>query len=232
MRAEPWLLADALAGTPSTFLHGDWKMGNLGSHPTAARSCSTAPTRARGPACADLGWYLALNRARLPESKEAAIDRFRAALERHGVATAGWWDRQLDLCLLGTLVQFGWEKALGDDAELGVVGGPRRGGCGPALVDWRSCELRRRPPNRVGSVPRRAVVGGRLRLPPARVGRGSGAPLRAAIAPLPPGRDTVPPAASSRASLRIDSQIDTASTTAMTPRLARWGCGTTPARSS
>jgi hypothetical protein len=34
------------------------------------------------------------------------------------VATAGWWERQLDLCLLGTLVQFGWEKALGDADEL------------------------------------------------------------------------------------------------------------------
>ena len=74
----------------------------------------------QGPACHDLGWYLALNRARLPESKEAAIDRFRAALERpRGGDTDGWWDAQLDLCLLGTLVQFGWEKALGDDAELG-----------------------------------------------------------------------------------------------------------------
>jgi hypothetical protein len=39
-------------------------------------------------------------------------------LEQRGIATAGWWDRQLGLCLLGALVQFGWEKALGDDAEL------------------------------------------------------------------------------------------------------------------
>ena len=45
--------------------------------PTAARSCSTAPTPVPGPACHDLGWYLAMNRARLPESKEATIERFR-----------------------------------------------------------------------------------------------------------------------------------------------------------
>jgi hypothetical protein len=118
LRAEPWLLADALAGTPSTFLHGDWKMGNLGSHPDGRTILLDCAYPGEGPACADLGWYLALNRARLPEAKEAAIDRFRSALERHGVGTAGWWDRQLDLCLLGTLVQFGWEKALGDDDEL------------------------------------------------------------------------------------------------------------------
>ena len=71
-----------------------------------------------GPACWDLCWYLALNRARLPEQKEAAISRFRAALERHGIATAAWWQEQLDLCLIGVMATFGWEKALGDAGEL------------------------------------------------------------------------------------------------------------------
>jgi hypothetical protein len=40
-------------------------------------------------------------------------------LEAAGVPTAGWWDRQLDLCLVAIMATFGWEKALGDDAELG-----------------------------------------------------------------------------------------------------------------
>ena len=43
---------------------------------------------------------------------------FRSALERRGVATDGWWDRQVGLCLLGCVVQTGWEKALGNDDEL------------------------------------------------------------------------------------------------------------------
>ena len=30
---RPEVIADPLAGTPATFLQGDWKMGNLGSHP-------------------------------------------------------------------------------------------------------------------------------------------------------------------------------------------------------
>ena len=30
----------------------------------------------------------------------------------------GWWDTQMSLALLGALVQFGWDKALGGDAEL------------------------------------------------------------------------------------------------------------------
>ena len=118
LRAEPWVLADALATTPSTFLHGDWKMGNLGSHPDGRTILIDCAYPGEGAACTDLGWYLALNAARLPEAKEAAIARFRAALEGHGVATAGWWDRQLDLSLLGTLVVLGWEKALGAEDEL------------------------------------------------------------------------------------------------------------------
>ena len=71
-----------------------------------------------GPACHELGWYLALNRAKLPTSKERTIEAFRRGLERHGVDTTGWWQQQLDLALLGTVVQFGWEKALGDEDEL------------------------------------------------------------------------------------------------------------------
>jgi hypothetical protein len=111
-------LVIALRRTPQTFLHGDWKLGNLGScgDRTVLLDWSYPGI---GPVLHELGWYLALNRARLPESKEATIDRLRAALEHHGVATDGWWEVQLDLCLLGALVQFGWEKALGDDGELG-----------------------------------------------------------------------------------------------------------------
>jgi Phosphotransferase enzyme family len=119
VRRAPWLLADALATTPSTFLHGDWKMGNLGSHPDGRTILLDCAYPGEGPACSELAWYIAINRSRLPETKQATIERFRAALEGQGIATAGWWDRQLDLCLFGILVQFGWEKALGDDAELG-----------------------------------------------------------------------------------------------------------------
>jgi hypothetical protein len=119
VRADPSVLVDALSATPWTLLHGDWKMGNLGHHADGRTILLDCAYPGEGPACHELGWYLALNSARLPEPKEDAIARFRRALEAHGVATARWWDAQLDLCLLGTVVQFGWEKALGDGDELG-----------------------------------------------------------------------------------------------------------------
>jgi aminoglycoside phosphotransferase (APT) family kinase protein len=116
---RPELVTGPLATTPATFLHGDWKMGNLGSHPDGRTILLDWAYPGAGPVCWDLCWYLALNRQRMPESKEAAIERCRSELEAAGIRTAGWWDRQLDLCVVAIMAAFGWEKALGDDAELG-----------------------------------------------------------------------------------------------------------------
>ncbi len=118
LHAQPELVTGPLAATPSTFLHGDWKMGNLGTHPDGRTILLDWAYPGSGPACWDLCWYLALNRARLPEPKEAACHRFRAAFERCGVDTSGWWDAQLDLCMVAIMATFGWEKALGEDDEL------------------------------------------------------------------------------------------------------------------
>ena len=111
-------LADALRQTPSCFLHGDVKASNTGRAADGRTVLIDWAYVGEGPACHELAWHLALDRSRLPRSKEATAEMFRAALQRHGVDTAGWWDRQLSLCLLGALVQFGWEKALGDADEL------------------------------------------------------------------------------------------------------------------
>jgi aminoglycoside phosphotransferase (APT) family kinase protein len=115
---DPAIITARLSGLPGTFVHGDWKMGNLGSHPDGRTVLLDWTLPGAGAACWDLCWYLALNRARLPERKQAAIARFRAALESHGIATAAWWQEQLDLCLIGIMATFGWEKALGDADEL------------------------------------------------------------------------------------------------------------------
>jgi hypothetical protein len=111
-------LIAAVRTTPQTFLHGDWKLGNLGIGRDGRTVLIDWTYCGPGPVCFELGWYLAINAARLPQPKEDAIEALRTSLVAHGVDTAGWWDRQVDLCLLGALVLFGWEKALGDDAEL------------------------------------------------------------------------------------------------------------------
>jgi hypothetical protein len=134
---RPDVVAGPLGRTPATFLHGDWKMGNLGRHPDGRTILLDWAYPGSGPACWDLCWYLALNRARLPEPKEAAIDRFRGALEAHGVSTDPWWQRQLDLCTIGIMATFGWEKALGESGELDwwqdrVAGAAERCGITPS----------------------------------------------------------------------------------------------------
>jgi hypothetical protein len=130
LELSPWLacaeaaigsahLVEALEDTPQTFVHSNWKLDNLGTDADGRTVLLDWEQPGRGAPLSDLAWYLAINCRRLPQSKDDAIAAYRAALEEHGISTEAWWDRQLALCLLGALVQFGWEKALGGyDEEL------------------------------------------------------------------------------------------------------------------
>jgi Phosphotransferase enzyme family len=120
---DPGPLVAALESVPHTLVHGDWKAANLASHPDG-RTVLLDFGEVSGEASplADLTWYLALNADLLPESKDQALLTYRSALEGHGIDTGDWWERAVALELLGTMVQFGWEKALG--------------GPGPELAWW------------------------------------------------------------------------------------------------
>ena len=120
LHEAPWALVDAASSEPSTFVHGDWKLGNLGTGDQGRTVLVDWSLPGAGPACTDLVHYVALNGARLPvgHTKEDAFAAYRNALEAHGIETEPWWDRQLALCLLAIMVALGWEKALGDDDEL------------------------------------------------------------------------------------------------------------------
>lgn len=118
IHADPAPLASALRRTPSTFVHGDWKMGNLGTHPDGRTILLDWAYPGEGPGAWDLAWYLALNAARIPLSKEDSIEAYRAGFERRGIDTEGWFDTQVALSLLGIGVCFGWEKAMGGADEL------------------------------------------------------------------------------------------------------------------
>lgn len=118
LRRDPSPLVAAARTTPLTFVHGDWKLGNLGTAADGRTVLIDWTYPGESPCCYELAWYLAINRTRLPQSKEDAIAAFRASLEGHGISTSGWFERQLAVSLLACLTVFGWEKALGEDDEL------------------------------------------------------------------------------------------------------------------
>ncbi|MFL6062176.1 MAG: phosphotransferase [Marmoricola sp.] len=116
---DPSPLVTALAATPQTFVHGNWKLDNLGIHDDGRTVLFDWEMPGGGAPLSDVAWYLAINCRRLPGTKESSITYYRGALERLGIDTEPWWQTQLALCLTGALVQFGWEKALGGyDDEL------------------------------------------------------------------------------------------------------------------
>jgi hypothetical protein len=129
-RPQPFL--DALAGGPRTFVHGDVKFANQGERADGTTILLDWAMPGSAPPSYDLAHHLALNNVRIPasgaEGKEATIAAYRAALERQGIDTAGWFDDHVALGLLGHMLLLGWEKALG--------------GPGPEL-DWWAAAVQR-----------------------------------------------------------------------------------------
>lgn len=116
--ADPSPFLTAIADTPETLVHSDWKLGNLGLHPDGRAIVLDWAFPGQGAATTDLAWYLGVNCRRLPTAKEDAVDGYRRALEAAGTTTDDWWDRQLGLALLGNVLQQGWSKCLdGRDDE-------------------------------------------------------------------------------------------------------------------
>jgi len=117
LRRDPSPLVARVQDTPQSFVHGEWNLRNLGTADGRTVLIDwTYP--GEGPCTYELAVYLALNRARMPQSKEDAIGRFRSSLARESVGIEWWFDDQLAVSLVAALVVFGWEKALGPDDEL------------------------------------------------------------------------------------------------------------------
>ena len=103
-------LLEPISQGPQTFIHGDLKAGNLGVAPDGRTILLDWAVPGQAPGLLDLAWYLSVNCDRLPESKEATIERYRETLENRGIATAAWWESQLGLALIFGFVQMGWSK--------------------------------------------------------------------------------------------------------------------------
>lgn len=115
---NPDPLCTALRAYPQTVIHGDWKLGNLGlteGRPEQQTVVLDWALVGVAPPAVDLGWYLAVNSARLPASREETIETFVSCLRDvlGDRFEPSWWEPQLDLALLGAFVQLGWPKILG-----------------------------------------------------------------------------------------------------------------------
>jgi hypothetical protein len=119
LRAAPWPVVDALVATPSALLHGDTKLGNLGTGPDGRTILIDWSQTGAGPPLTEVVHQLALNHARFPPElgPDDVLDAYRVALERHHIDTAPWFERQLALCLVGVMLQLGWEKSSDDTGD-------------------------------------------------------------------------------------------------------------------
>ncbi len=112
IHADPALLTTPLLAQPSTLVHGDLKLANLGLDGTRLVVLDWGTLTTCAPPVVDYAWYLAINAAGLGADHDRLLDHIRA-VEPPGDEVA------LRLALLGALAQLGWEKALGatsDDA--------------------------------------------------------------------------------------------------------------------
>lgn len=98
---DPAELLDILTAMPQTLVHGDFKLANLGMsyEPGGQRRAIILDWQdaARGPGVLDLGYFLALDAARLTLSEEQAAAVYRDALTARGFAVSA---RELDVGLL------------------------------------------------------------------------------------------------------------------------------------
>jgi hypothetical protein len=115
---NPGPLARRLNRFPQTLVHHDWKLGNMGvmhDQPEPRTILLDWAQLGLAPPACDLAWYLAVNSARLPVTKEEAIDLYKGYLSTAigSAFTPDWWEPQLALALLGGFVLLGWPKTMG-----------------------------------------------------------------------------------------------------------------------
>jgi aminoglycoside phosphotransferase (APT) family kinase protein len=136
--ADPSPIIQALRLCPDTLVHGDVKVANIAFTSDRVILLDWSLTM-RAPGALDLGWYLSVNSARLPISRERAIEVYRAAREEYGrlPAAGEQWERELALSLLVGTLHLGWAKALGASSEDPAIQARER----PELEYWADVAL-------------------------------------------------------------------------------------------
>ena len=118
---QPQPLLDLLSTMPSTLIHGDLKLANVGIEPGGSIDLVDWQMVTVAPVALELGWFLVSNVASLPLQPDDVLARYNAALVEQGPGgreIAGDWAAQIDCAILVGLLLRGWRK--GADAEAGI----------------------------------------------------------------------------------------------------------------
>jgi hypothetical protein len=125
---DPQPLVGALSLIPSTLIHGDLKLANVGLLADGSMDLIDWQMVSVAPVAVELGWFLVSNVASLPLPAGEVIDRYASKLS-YAIADAeeaGRWvgaadlDRDgIDAAILVGLLLRGWRK--GYDAEAGIT---------------------------------------------------------------------------------------------------------------
>jgi aminoglycoside phosphotransferase (APT) family kinase protein len=102
--------AARLAQWPSTFLHGDLKVSNLGFHDDRVVMLDWGTQTTWAPPAVDFAWFLAINSAAF----DATLDELLADVRAAG--GSDYDDDAMRVALLGAFSQLGWEKVWGATA--------------------------------------------------------------------------------------------------------------------
>jgi hypothetical protein len=128
LAADPQPLLAALGGQPSTLIHGDLKLANVGIESDGSIVLVDWQMVMLAPIAVELGWFLVSNVASLPLPPDEVIRRYRSKL---GYAFADLADGDgsvghlafdeygVDAAILVGLLLRGWRKGL--DAEAGIT---------------------------------------------------------------------------------------------------------------
>ena len=103
--ADPSALVEALESRPSTLIHGDLRLHNMGLESDRLVLLDWELV-GKAPPSVDFGWYLIISASRIDATREQLIDDFREVSGDRLDAYA------LEMGLISALVFLGWNKAI------------------------------------------------------------------------------------------------------------------------
>ena len=103
--ADPSALVDALDSRPSTLIHGDLRLHNMGITSDQVVLLDWELV-GKAPPSIDFGWYLIISASRIDATREQVIDDYRE------VSGERFDEYALELGLISALVFLGWNKAI------------------------------------------------------------------------------------------------------------------------